>query len=78
MQAEPILECPHCKNTGTAWDCKDFTLLTLGYFLCRKCGKTFTLYGLDWKVNVGIAYSQLDDSQQKAVDTMQQDWRGKK
>ena len=69
-QEEAILQCPYCNYVGTARHCKDFTLLTLGYYLCRHCGKTFTLFSKDWHENVKIAYDLLDAQQKRAVDSI--------
>lgn len=69
---EEILECPECHSQGTTFGCKDFTMLTLGYYLCGKCHTEFTVFSDDWRKNVKIAYSILDKSQQKAVNMINQ------
>jgi DNA-directed RNA polymerase subunit RPC12/RpoP len=67
---EIILQCPYCGNEGTARECRDFTLLSFGKYLCRKCGREFTLFGKDIRENLEIAFTLMDKYQRQAAETL--------
>jgi len=73
VNGEIILICPYCGNQGTDKDCKDFTLITLGYYVCNKCKKQFTILSTDWRENVKIVWEFLNPEQKRAVDTISKD-----
>ena len=75
INGKVILICPHCGNQGTSDYCKDFTQIKLGYYLCRRCGKEFTIFGTNVKENIKIAMEFLNPEQKRATDSISKNRR---